>query len=96
MEDILNEDDPNPNTNLQLTENFFFLSEYVVHIDTIKKVDKIVAGEPATTKACESYLNNINHFALPFHFLAHKESDLYCSHAIMLRTKLTHTHTYKY
>ena len=60
MEDTPNEDDPN--TNLQITENFFFVSEYVVHIDsTNKKIDNIVAGEPTTTKAYESNLNNINH-----------------------------------
>ena len=50
MEDILNEDDPNPNTNLQLTENFFFLSEYVVHIDTIKKSIRLLLANQQPPK----------------------------------------------
>ena len=43
----------------------------------------------------------MNHFtkktqtvSLTFHFVTPKERDLHCSHAIMLRTKQTHTYTY--
>ena len=63
MEDYTNEDDPN--TNPQVTKNFFIRTEYVFHLNsTNKKFDKFIAIALTNTKAYESYVNKINHFAL--------------------------------
>ena len=39
-------------------------------------------------------LFSFNNFSLTLHFLTPKESDLHCSHDIMLRTKQTYTYTF--
>ena len=42
----------------------------------------------------EFFHKNFQTFSQTFQFLTSKESDLHCSHDIMLRTKQTHTYTY--
>ena len=74
---------------------FFIESEHIFHLDsTNKKFDKLIARALTNTKAYESFLNNLNHFALRFFFFTPKERDLYCSHEITLGTKLVQTYTH--
>ena len=61
-----------------------------------KKYDKFISAALRNTNAQESYFNKLNHFSLAFHFFTPKECDLHCSHEVMLRTKQTHTYTYKF
>ena len=83
------------NTNPQLTMKFFIEFEYIFHLDsTNKNFDKLIARALTNSNAYESFSTNFYHFALTFHFFTPKERDLYCSHEIMLRSKLAHTYTY--
>ena len=90
---------PQMKTTLVLIHNqpkkLFIKPEYLFQIDsTNKKFDNIIATAVKNTKACLSYFNNFNHFALTILFLTPKERELHCSHEVMLRTKITHTYTY--
>ena len=90
--------DGDPNINPELTEKNFIKSEYIFHLDnTNKKFDHIIDHAVKNTKAYKPFFHKFNHFALTFNFLTRKERYLpfiYCSHEVMLRTKLTHTYRF--
>ena len=79
----------------QITETFFIKSSYIFTLSILdKKHDHIISEALSDIQAYESFHEKFQTFSLTFHFLTPEESDLHCSHDIMLRTKQTHTYTY--
>ena len=76
--------------NQQLTEIFFIKTPYLFTLNIFdKKHDHIISEALVDIQAYESFYDKCQLFSLTFHFLSPQERDLYCSHDIMLRTKLS-------
>ena len=88
-EDIFLNNDPFANP--QLTEKFFIKTPYIF---TLNILNKKISAAIRDIQAYDSYFNKFNNFSLTFRFLTPKERDLYCSHAVMLRTQQVHAYTY--
>ena len=81
MEDTPHEEDPN--TNLQVFENFFIGSEYIFHLDSTTKTFENIIPRTNKHQAYEPFFSKLSHFALTFHFLTPKERYIHCSHEVM-------------